>query len=70
MSLQMCEKLCETILICKLSTLLTTDKDESLSFVLSNNVCKNACKMPSAVLFPFTDKINGQNIYKVFVLSL
>ena len=26
--------------------------------------------MPSFVLFPFTDKINEQNIYKVFVLSL
>ena len=39
-------------------------------FVLSNNVCKNACKMPSFVLFPFTDKINEPNISEVFVLSL
>ena len=70
MSLQKCGKLCKAILICKISTLLKTYKDESLSFVLSNNVCKNACKMPSVVLFLFTDKINGQNISKVFVLSL
>ena len=61
MSLQSCEKLCKTILTCKFSALLKTYKDESLSFVLSN-VCKNACKMPSVVLFPFTDEINGQNI--------
>ena len=57
--LQRCEKLCETILICKFSALLKTYKDESLSFFLSDNVCKNACKMPSVGLFPFTDKING-----------
>ena len=34
------------------------------------NVCKNACIMPRVVLFPFTDKTNGQNKSKVFVLSL
>ena len=70
MSLQRCDKLCKTILICKFSTLLKTYKDEPLSFALSNNVCKNACKMPSVILFPFTDKINEQNFKKVFVLLL
>ena len=70
MSLQKCEKLCKTILICEFLSLLKTYKDESLSFFLSNNVCKNACKMPGVVLFPFTDKTNGQNVSKVFVLSL
>ena len=63
MSLQRWGKLCKTILICK------THKDESLSLALSNNICKNVCKMPSVVFFPFTDKINGQNISQVCVSS-
>ena len=66
MPLQRYGKLFKTILICKFSTLLKTHKDESLSFVPSNN----RCKMPSVALFPFTDEINGQNISKVFALSL
>ena len=69
MSLQRCGKLCKAILLIKFSSLSKTYKDEFLSFVLSNNVCKNACKMPSVVLFPFTDKINGQDRSKAFVLS-
>ena len=68
--LQRCEKLCE-IIKCIFSTLLKKLQGyQPLLFVLSNNACKTACKMPSFVLFPFTDKINESIISKVFVVSL
>ena len=62
-------KLCKLIK-CKVSTLLKNLQGyKSLLLFFSNNVCKNAYKMPSFLLFTFTDKINEPKIPKVFVLS-
>ena len=70
MFLQRCGKLCK-IIKCKFSTLLKNFQGYwSLIFVLLNNICKNACKMLSFVLFPFTDKISEPNISKAIDIRL